>query len=344
LIINFIVCLFIAFVGTWGLKLLALKYRILAIPNERSMHTVPMPTAGGVGIFLAFLVSLTILPLYYSKATLGGRPAWILVWASLPIVIVGLIDDVYPLDQRPKLVAQILSAALLVSFGVRIETIAVPLLGTLPLGYLSIPFTMLVVVALINFYNFMDGVDGMAAGEGVIAGLFLAIMFMQSDLPVLSWISLAMAGGCLGFLMHNFPPAKIFMGDVASGFLGFSFGALAILGSQDVALGVPFIVPMLLLGNFIFDAGGTVLRRMIQGEAWTQPHKHHYCQRLVTLGYGHRRVALLEYGVAGLLGISGMIYLKSEEVMQAGILVGWGLLLSVGIGMIARMERRRGAE
>lgn len=262
----------------------ALKSNLMDIPNHRSSHIVPTPRGGGLGIVVAYFFVVV-------AGALLSRISWwvaLIVLGGLPVAMIGFLDDHHSLKISTRIAVHFISALwILLLIG------GPPLLdfGSVAFdwGYIGYPFALLAVAWLINLYNFMDGIDGIAGGEAVvipaIGGAFLAWQG-RGDLV---WLSAALSVCSLGFLVWNWPPAKIFMGDIGSGFLGFIFSVLALLSAtQDPRLAWFWII---LLGVFIVDSTITLLRRMARGERWTRPHCSHAFQ-CAAVRWGHKRTTV----------------------------------------------------
>jgi UDP-N-acetylmuramyl pentapeptide phosphotransferase/UDP-N-acetylglucosamine-1-phosphate transferase len=276
----------------------ALRHRILDSPNERSLHSQPTPRGGGIAIVVVGLIGIllcwALLPLW------GVRPLVTFMGTALLIAAVSWRDDVRPVPVLVRFGAHAL-AAVVVLIGIGswavFEAAGV---GLLRLGYLGLPITILWIIGLTNAYNFMDGIDGIAGIQAVVAGLGWVALTCNSN-RIEMWLGLLLAASSLGFLVHNWPPAKIFMGDVGSAFLGFSFAVLAIIGARhDPRLA---LAGVLLVWPFVFDTSLTFLRRLTKGENVFQAHRSHLYQRLVLAGYSHRFVTCL-YGVLAVVGMA----------------------------------------
>lgn len=320
------------------------RLRLLDHPNERSLHSTPIPRTGG----LAILASLTAgMLLEFSRAFLGwgfsvfqaGYSRWIPAMLTL-IVIVSLWDDWRELPFFWRLAVHgIAAAGIVLGAGLVIEAITVPRLLTLNLGGVAIPFTILCVVWMTNLYNFMDGMDGFAGGMTLIGfGFFCYLAWSVGEVyvGVLSLLAVSATGG---FLIYNRPPAKIFMGDVGSTLLGFLAGTLSVLairrGSFD------FWVPVLIFSPFIVDATATLLSRLLRGEKIWQAHRQHYYQRLVLLGWSHRKTVLVEYCLMLASGLSAVVYTRVGASEQSVILGLW-VMVYLALACCVRYAERRG--
>jgi Fuc2NAc and GlcNAc transferase len=252
----------------------------LAAPNERDSHTKPTARGGGLGIVIAV-------------AVVTRSPFVILMAAALLVAAVSLVDDIRSLSARVRLCVHVAAAAIVVVF-----------VGSLP-GILGMAVTLVWIVAMTNIYNFMDGIDGIAGVQAVIAGAAWAIIGARSGQESLTLLGGTIAAAALGFLLHNWPPARIFMGDVGSAFLGFTLASLPLLSPRRVELCVPAV---LILWPFVFDGTFTILRRLRNRENIFAAHRSHVYQRLVIAGRSHAFVTTL-YAALAMLGAMAAIAL-----------------------------------
>ena len=267
------------------LRAYLLRRKVLDIPNVRSSHTVPTPRGGGVGIVLIFL--LVVLWLIY-RGSLAGNLGWALIGGGFAVALTGLLDDHFHLSVWVRLLIHFAAAgwALWQVNG----------MGPLHLGWivwnwgwLGQFFALVGLVWMINLYNFMDGIDGLAGIEALCVSGFGALLMAWSGLPGLSSLAMALAAASAGFLVWNWPPARIFMGDAGSGFLGFVFGVLAISSAKErPGLLWPWLI---LLAVFIVDSMITLVRRLIAGARWYEAHRSHAYQQ-AALQQGHLKVIL----------------------------------------------------
>jgi UDP-GlcNAc:undecaprenyl-phosphate GlcNAc-1-phosphate transferase len=195
-----------------------------------------------------------------------------------------------------------------------------------------------VIVASINFYNFIDGIDGLAAGSAFISSLFLALVAWVVGQPVFAVMCLAVSGAALGFLQFNFPPSRLFMGDSGSTFFGYVFAYLAVAGNH-ARPEIPLFVPFLLLSSLYLDAGLTVINRLVRREKLFQPHRTHYYQRLLQIGLNHKQVTLLEYLVTILLGASALLYVRAGQWFAPFLGLAWAATFVLLILKIRGLER-----
>jgi UDP-N-acetylmuramyl pentapeptide phosphotransferase/UDP-N-acetylglucosamine-1-phosphate transferase len=311
---------------------------LLDHPNERSLHVRPTPRGGGVGL----VVPICAAVLTTGVSTAGSlHPAIWMAGIGLMVAAVGLADDVRGLPALGRLAVHAVAAALVV---IGIGTWRIfewPGLWRVDLDWAAIPLTVTLVVGLINAYNFMDGVDGIAGSQGVVAGFGWMGAGYAIDDPLLAVAGSAIAATSLGFLFFNWSPASVFMGDVGSSFLGYSFAVLAIVAAPRspviATAGALFVWP------FVFDSGFTFLRRLWRRENVLSAHRTHLYQRLVLTGVSHRTVALL-YGFLALAGVATG-YVLVREGSGAGI-AGAVLIGSLAAGLLLAVswrERRTNA-
>jgi Fuc2NAc and GlcNAc transferase len=276
-----------AFLFTVWLRALVRRMNMVDVPNDRSSHSVPTPRGGGLSISVCVLG--TALAIYVTNP---APVAVALLAGGIPVMVIGWIDDWRGLPHWLRGAVYLAASAAVVY----------------PLGGVSLPLlpapianiiAILGVAWLTNLYNFMDGTDAIAAVEGISAAGFAAVLFVLGDAPIPALICTVLAAACAGFLPWNWPPAKIFMGDVGSCVIGFTFGVLAIAGAQGGQL--PLAASFVLLALFVMDATLTLLRRVIAGEKWYSPHRSHAYQLLVQSGMSHRRLALSVLAVNCLL-------------------------------------------
>ncbi len=283
-----------SFVGVLAVRALATRRRWLDHPNSRSSHTTPTPRGGGIAIVLTVTCASILL---LARDNLLTGP-WAMVMAAAMIVaFVSWIDDLRPLANRIRFSVHA-SAAIMVlaSFG----NIQLPVIGTISPGAAGSALILLWMVGLTNAYNFMDGIDLMAAGQAVAAGGGWALLASLTGSHDLLLVGSVIAFAAAGFAVHNRPPARIFMGDVGSAFLGYLIAAMAVIAAhRDLLLGV---CGVLLVWPFVFDTSFTFLRRLRNREPVFEAHRSHLYQRLVIAGMTHMQVSLL-YFALDLVGV-----------------------------------------
>jgi len=323
--------------SAWLTRLLVhapLRLRVLDIPNERSMHSTPIPRAGGLAIFIAIAVAGTWTAIVMGSDNSLG---WLVVGTML-IATVSFIDDCFRVGAGYRIVVHVAAAGLLLFGGFSFRALDLPgLQWTWPQGIGTV-FTLLFVVWMLNLYNFMDGMDGFAGGMTVVGFGVFSIVAWQAGNILFSALSLVISASASGFLVFNFPPAKIFMGDVGSSTLGFLAAAFAVWGSMDGF--IPLWASALLFSPFIVDATVTLLRRLLQGRRVWEPHKTHYYQRLVRLGWGRRRTVLWEYCLMAGCAVSTLVALELPVAFQWSILGFWCAFYGMVMAVVHRLEVR----
>ncbi len=279
----------------------ALRTSMLDLPNPRGSHSVPTPRGGGLAIAVTAL----------SGVALAGGLGWVsavvasaLVGGGLLVAAVGWADDRGGLPPSVRLLVHFAAAGWALWWLGGLPALEAGW-GPIQLGLAGSVVALLGIVWAINSYNFMDGIDGLAGGEALSVGLLGSLFLVANDHAGLATVPLLIAASSAGFLWWNWPPARIFMGDVGSGLLGFLFGALAVASERSGAL--PAFAWVVLLGVFAFDATATLVTRVLRGEAWHQAHRSHAYQRAVQSGWSHgqvtRTVLLLNLGLAGLVWV-----------------------------------------
>ncbi|MDQ0339876.1 UDP-GlcNAc:undecaprenyl-phosphate GlcNAc-1-phosphate transferase [Caldalkalibacillus uzonensis] len=293
-------------------------------PNERKVHSKTMPRLGGLGI----IVAVTLSTLFFTD--LSQEPVKWIIMGSLFIGVVGILDDIYDLSVKTKLITQILAAMLVVHGGIRIEFINLPLIeDPVYFGNWSWIITIVWIVGVTNALNFIDGLDGLAAGvSSITLGTICIMALMMGNLLVFTF-TLILLGATLGFLFHNFYPAKIFMGDSGSLYLGFYLGALSVLGFKNVTV-TSFIIPILILGVPIFDTIFAIIRRFRSRQPITSPDKKHLHHCLINMGYSHRTAVLIIYGISSIFSLAAIFL--TQTTMWIGNLLIISLVVFVMIG------------
>jgi UDP-GlcNAc:undecaprenyl-phosphate/decaprenyl-phosphate GlcNAc-1-phosphate transferase len=300
------------------IRRLALRHQILDHPNERSSHSIPMPRGGGVAIVILVLMT----SLWAANLIEVNRSLLYIVLGAI-LAVVGWRDDLFSLSPNYRFAVQGLVAAISILGLGYFKIVRIPLLGELDLGAVGIVITFLWIIGMINAYNFMDGIDGMAGGVAVVAGLGWMILSSNVQNPFVFWVALSIAATSLGFLGHNWPPARIFMGDVASTFLGYSFAVLPLLSADQS--GDALTVGTLLMWTVIMDTFVTFIRRLVKGENVFSGHRLHLFQQLVTGGYKHGTISAL-YIFLTLLAVL-LTYEWSHGDQVAPVLIFLGLPL-----------------
>ena len=330
--------LVLSFIAVGLLRTLAERHSVVALPNERSAHFHPTPVGGGLPIVLITLSGLVILWTFNSSWSGPALTAYVV--GSLLVAIVGFVDDLRNLGRWSRAISQLTSAVLLVSAFGFWEKLSLPLIGQLEFGWLGLPLTLFWVLGLLNAYNFMDGVDGLAGSQAVIAGLAWGGVGLFSGQYLVAGLGVLIAASSLGFLCHNWAPARIFMGDAGSVFLGYTFAALPL-----IATGPRWRFPLfgfLVLWPFIFDSSFTMVRRLRRGEPVWTAHRSHLYQRLLPLGYSHQFLSSL-YAALAMIGVGlASMWLKGAPGAPFWIWVGLPLV-ALGLWLfVVRQEQKYG--
>jgi UDP-GlcNAc:undecaprenyl-phosphate GlcNAc-1-phosphate transferase len=301
---------------------LGLAYGLIDRPDPRKQHTTPMVRLGGIGIVVGFSVALAITWSFGGFAELQASKdqlIWTTLAGALCFFVIGLADDLFALPPLPRLVGQLLVAMAVWSQGVQIGTIELPfaLLGhsepslVLP-HWLSLLATVIWLVGITNAINWLDGLDGLAAGVSGIAAVGLLSVSFSLHQPAAGLLAAALAGSCLGFLRHNFNPARIFMGDGGSYFLGFALAAVSIVGPAKELTSVSLLLPLVILSLPLADMSAVILGRLRQGRSPFYPDRRHLHHRLLRQGLSHRRTVLLIYAFTQWLAALALVLVNAE--------------------------------
>ncbi len=294
----------------------ALRSAMLDIPNERSSHTVPTPRGGGLAI------SITVLSSVIGLWFLGElQSSWLLALGGggLLVSLIGWIDDHRHVSPVWRALGQLVAAYWAMYW--------IGGLGGLELGYFSLDagwpglfIAGFVIAWIVNLYNFMDGSDGIASIQGISAASTAAILLFAVQETALATLMAVLAAACCGFLVWNWPPAKIFMGDVGSYLLGFMFAVVAVITNHNGSVSI--FVWLILLGVFFWDASFTLMMRFKNGEKWYSAHKSHAYQRIIQCGYSHRQVmfAVLFIDLFVLIPLAVLTHLKQEFTLPTVVL------------------------
>ena len=307
-----ITAMVVSLITTPVVKSLAFKVGAVDVPKDnRRMHDHPIPRMGGLAIFFGFLLST----LLYVQMTPQFRG---MLLGSVIIVVLGIFDDIYALGAKFKLAVQIVAALVAVLSGNVIQILSNPNIFSADpwweLGWLSYPVTVLWIVAITNAVNLIDGLDGLACGVSTISALtMLVISLAVADAPV-AIVMAALAGGCIGFLPYNLNPAKIFMGDTGSTFLGFILAVMSIQGLFKFYTIISFAVPFLMLGLPIFDTCFAFIRRIAHGQSPMHPDRSHVHHRLIDMGFNQKQAVAVLYIISAILGLCAVVLTTSGEL------------------------------
>lgn len=320
--------------------------RVMDVPSERSSHTRPVPKSGGLAIVLAFAAGSLIIYFFAKYARIPDWYFWSFFSCGVLLAGVSFVDDITQASFQLKVLTQLVCMLVMLAGGVVLTRLSLPLHGETDLGWVGYPLTALWLLGLINAYNFMDGLDGMAGGVAVIAGAFLCAIAFDEHAWFVYLTSYVLVASAAGFLIFNFPVARIFMGDVGSAFLGFTFAALSVVGAEIDAARLSFYIVPLLLFHFIFDTFFTFIRRWLNGEPVYMAHRTHLYQLLNRMGLSHAQVSLCYWTLTVLQGIAAFVLVNLEAAWRlyvfAPFLIGysalaaWTLKRAGARGLLAR--------
>ena len=326
-----------------GLTCLMKRLGIIDQPNHRSSHAHPVPRSGGVAIVLTSYAGVGLL-----LGIQGPPPTILLLVAGLAIgaavlSLAGFLDDLGRLNSfKFKLVWQLLGCCLLFPFGFVLETLPLPSWGDISLGWLGYPVTVLWVLALTNIFNFMDGLDGLAAGTAMVVAFLVIVLGGGEASGMSGTICFVLFAATLGFLVFNFPRAQIFLGDVGSQFLGFVFAALAVLAAEPDHAVLPVLVVPLLFFHFIFDTVFTFCRRLQAHENVTQAHRSHLYQLLNQSGQSHARVSIIHIAITLAQGVGAYVMLQLPATQQWIVFLPYLAFQTAYAVFVIKLARRRG--
>lgn len=302
------------FFVTFAIKKIALKLNVVDIPNHRKIHTKPTPLLGGLAIFIGFFVGLLYLRPMHDHY-------FVIMLGAIVIIITGILDDKYDLRPVVKFGGQVLAASFLISSGLIIERFTFPFIGVVDLGVFSVIITILWVVGITNAVNFMDGLDGLATGISTIAISTMLIMAIVDMQMFAAYLCVVLIGANIGFLYHNFYPAKIYMGDTGSNFLGYMIAVISILGLfKNIAL-LGFVIPVVILAVPIFDTLFAIIRRVRNKQSISQPDNKHIHYQLMRVGLTHRQSVLVMYAFSLIFGIIAILFAKTSYTITFIVLI-----------------------
>lgn len=325
ILVTFIVAFIITFALTPFVKKLAFRVGAVDIPKDnRRMHKKPTARMGGLAIYIGFVVSA----IHFSN--MEPSVTGILIGSTI-IVILGIFDDIYALSAKLKLIFQIVAALCPVIAGVQIDFIKVPHMiseyGYIGLGWFAIPVTVLWIIGITNAINLLDGLDGLACGVSSISALTLLFIAIIVGEPDVAFITSALAGACFGFLPYNFNPAKLFMGDTGSLFLGFVLSSISVQGLFKGYAVISIAAPLLILGLPIFDTASAIIRRIKNHQPIMSPDRGHLHHRLVDAGFSQKQAVSIIYILCLILCIAAVILIATGAI-------SWWVFISVILGFI----------
>ena len=342
--IAFILAFIVSFMATPYTIKIANKIGAVDIPKDkRRMHTKKMPKFGGPAVILGFIVSMIYLIIImsiegsldlFTEIEYGKKLLGVLL-GIVVIAITGIADDIKTLKPWQQLIGQIIAATIVVMFGIKIEHLDIPFLYRVGLSEaFSTILTILWIVGITNAINLIDGLDGLSSGISLISCISLLVIFLMNDSPMIATIIVtAMSGALVGFLPYNFAPAKTFIGDTGSNFLGFMLAVVSILGVAKTYTMAVIVLPVIVLGLPIFDVMFAIIRRIAKGKsikAVFKPDKGHLHHKLVEKGFSQRQAVLILYGLSASLGMFAIILFDSGIWKALSFLLM--IIAAVGIG------------
>jgi len=332
-LLGFGAALLLSLVLTYLVRERAKRAHLFDSHDARKLHTQEIPRIGGVAIFGSVMGALGLVALLGTAVDFGTRGTGLIVVlaGAGATFLVGLWDDVRSIRARWKFLLQIVVALGVFAAGVRVTTLSLPFVGIIEFGAAaSVLFTVVWLVGITNAFNLIDGLDGLAAGAAMFA---LTTMFVVGSINGhlgTALVTVVLAGAVLGFLVYNFNPASIFLGDSGSLFLGFMLAGLGLLSSQKSQTIVAVAIPVVSLGLPVLDTALAIARRFLRGQPIFSPDRGHIHHRLLTLGHSPREVALLLYGACAILALGGMLLVNNSEYV-AIVLVVFGLAAGFAI-------------
>ncbi|GEN89748.1 glycosyltransferase family 4 protein [Oceanobacillus sojae] len=305
LTIAFFISAITALLVTYPVKKLAVKMGVMDKPNHRKIHQKATPRLGGLAIFIGALFGMIYLQpshIYVDEILIG----------SIIILITGALDDKYTIRPIIKLSGQVIAASLLIYAGLVIERITIPLLGVVELGFLGPVLTFFWIIGITNAINLIDGLDGLATGVTTIALISIFAMALVDYQVLVAYLCITFIGANIGFLYHNFYPAKIYMGDTGSNLLGYIVAIISILGLFKNITFFSFIIPVVILAVPIFDTLVAMIRRMYNKESIMTADRRHIHYQLIDAGYSHQKTVVIIYLFSALFGIIGILFSEAD--------------------------------
>ena len=305
--VAFLAALVVSIVITPGVIRFAAATGAMDKPDARKVHKKPIPRIGGLGIYAAFMVSVILTTIMADIEGESLKEIIGLIVSGSFIIFVGIVDDYRNLPAKRKLLGQIIAAVILVLlFDVRIDFITDPLGDYIYLEWFAVPVTIFWLVGLTNTVNLIDGLDGLAAGVAAIASITIMLVALKQSFLLVAILTAALAGSACGFLFYNSYPARIFMGDTGSMFLGFMLAGISVIGAVKSTATIALVVPILALGVPILDTTFAIIRRLLGGQPIFKPDKGHLHHRLLSIGFTQRQAVFLMYVISALLGLSAV--------------------------------------
>ncbi|NLM62298.1 MAG: undecaprenyl/decaprenyl-phosphate alpha-N-acetylglucosaminyl 1-phosphate transferase [Clostridiales bacterium] len=320
LLVTLGVSFLVSFAATPLVKQFAQRIGAMDVPkDERRMHNIPIARIGGLAIFFGFMSGV----LLFSDIDRELRG---ILFGSVIIVVMAMIDDLINLKAWIKLIVQIVAALVAIWHGVVIEVISNPNIFSsnpwLVLGAFSIPVTVIWIVAITNSVNYIDGLDGLAVGVSSISSISMLVIAILVSEPNVAVVMAALAGGCIGFMPYNLNPAKIFMGDTGALFIGYILATISIQGLFKFYAIMSFAVPFLILALPIFDFVFAFFRRLLAGKNPMAADRGHVHHRLIDMGLNQKQAVAIMYVLSGILGLTAVVLTASGELRAMLLIIG----------------------
>ncbi|MHB8072580.1 glycosyltransferase family 4 protein [Desulfosporosinus fructosivorans] len=351
-LLTFLMALLIAVIATPVSMKLADRWGAIAYPGGRHVHKKPIPRLGGLALYAAFWSAALIIQWWDKSFTMDASTIiqiWGLFIGSTIIVMVGIWDDTRGMRPLVKLFWQIAAASVLLAFGFSMNIISLPFINPvdfqqLGLGAIGLILMLFWVVGLVNTVNVSDGLDGLAAGICFIVAILLFWSANRIGQLPAAHLTLALAGALLGFLFFNFPPARVFMGDSGSMFLGYIIGGISIMGLLKTATILGLVFPLLVLGMPVTDLTFAIIRRKLRGQSMATADRGHLHHRLLDAGLSQRTAVLSMYGISACFGVAAVLGAKGQWIWAlAMLIVVFALLIIILLrrtAMLAVFSRR----
>lgn len=279
---------------------IAVKFNLIDKPNERKVHKKPIPRIGGVAIYLGVVIGYFALGLYEKEIT--G-----IVAGSLVILLTGLLDDIFQIKPSQKLFGQSLAAFMVIGSGLSIDVLYIPFVGNVETGAVGLALTWFWILAVCNAINLIDGLDGLSTGVSIVVLSTISVMAILTGMTLIFALCLLVLGSLFGFLIFNFHPAKIFMGDSGSLFLGYAISVISVLGMFKSVTLFSLVIPVILLGVPILDTTCSIIRRILNKKPISLADRSHLHHRLLDKGYSHRKTVLIIYGISIIFSIIAIV-------------------------------------
>ena len=334
IVLALVVAVILAFATTPPVKRFAEKVGAIDVPKDaRRVHKKPIPRMGGMAIFIGFLLAV----LLFAEIDKSLRGTLI---GCLIIVATGAIDDIKPMKWWVKLICQVLAAVVAVAHGVTINVLFNPNIlsdnTVVFLGALSIPITIIWIVAITNAVNLIDGLDGLACGVSCISSITMLVVALILSEGNIAVVLAALVGACIGFLPYNANPAKIFMGDTGALLLGFALSTISVSAMFKFYAIITFVVPMLAMALPLFDTLFAIIRRLLKGQSPMTPDRGHLHHRLIDMGLSQKQAVAILYCLSAVLGLTAVV-INTHGPLRITLLIA-ELLLAVFIGFFVKNQ------